>query len=94
MPLRTGHVDFSFNQSVFLGLFRSNPDATACPRLQPRIRRRDHVPAPVPDRVPAYAPACVSNPLAMTPAWISAAPSKMLRMRASTSTRLMGYSSA
>ena len=31
---------------------------------------------------------------AMTVAWISAAPSKMLSMRASTSTRLIGYSSA
>ena len=30
----------------------------------------------------------------MTCAWISAAPSKMLRMRASHSTRLIGYSSA
>ncbi len=27
-------------------------------------------------------------------AWISAAPSKMLRMRASQNTRLIGYSSA
>ena len=36
----------------------------------------------------------VRRPRAMTWAWISAAPSKMLRMRASHSTRLIGYSSA
>jgi len=34
----------------------------------------------------------LSNPRATTWAWISAAPSKMLRMRASQSTRLIGYS--
>ncbi len=36
----------------------------------------------------------VKIPRAITWAWISAAPSKMLRMRASHNTRLMGYSSA
>ena len=35
-----------------------------------------------------------SSRLAITCAWISAAPSKMLRMRASQSTRLIGYSIA
>lgn len=35
-----------------------------------------------------------SSPRAITCAWISAAPSKMLRMRASHSTRLISYSSA
>ena len=35
-----------------------------------------------------------SSPRAITWAWISAAPSKMLRMRASQRTRLMAYSSA
>ena len=34
------------------------------------------------------------SPRAMTPAWISAAPSKMLRMRASQSTRLISNSIA
>lgn len=37
---------------------------------------------------------CASNPRPMTCAWISAAPSKMLRMRASHSTRLISNSSA
>ena len=36
----------------------------------------------------------ISSPRAITCAWISAAPSKMLRMRASQSTREMAYSSA
>ncbi len=36
----------------------------------------------------------VISPRAITCAWISAAPSKMLRMRASHSTRLISYSSA
>ena len=44
-------------------------------------------PAPPSSLVPA-----LDQPAAITWAWISAAPSKMLRMRASHSTRLMGYS--
>src|SRR6185436_2292785 len=45
---------------------------------------------------PAYRQGCQpsSRRLAMTCAWISAAPSKIDRMRASHNTRLTGYSSA
>src|SRR6185295_10859488 len=43
---------------------------------------------------PAQLPRSSNSRRAMTLAWISAAPSKMLRMRASHKTRLIGYSSA
>ena len=61
----------------------SNPPFNQC-RITAMYRRRD---APLPDCQP-------SKRRAITCAWISAAPSKMLRMRASHNTRLILYSSA
>ena len=68
--------------------------------LMPRLALRSPRPRRPPPRLARREPLSVyprsaaRRRRAMTVAWISAAPSKMLSMRASTSTRLIGYSSA